>query len=45
MQVIRMIKLFGWEIKAEDQINEKREQELKAIAQKKLFNLINTNVK
>lgn len=45
MIVLRMIKLFGWQVKVEEQIDDKREQELAAIMQKKLYGLINANVK
>ena len=41
MNVIRMIKLFGWEPKVNDQIAEKREEELVFIGRYKLLELSN----
>ncbi|TCD66627.1 hypothetical protein EIP91_001094 [Steccherinum ochraceum] len=41
MNVIRMIKLFGWEPKVNDQIAEKREEELVYIRRFKLLELAN----
>lgn len=45
MNVIRMIKLFGWEGKVENQIDAKRDEELKASKSQKLRALANSNVK
>lgn len=45
MNVIRMIKMFGWEQRVEKQVNAKREQELSFVTKKRLFGLINQNVK
>lgn len=45
MNVIRMIKLFGWEPKVADQLAGKREEELKYIWKYKVLELINGNVK
>ena len=45
MNVIRMIKLFGWEPKVADQIASKREDELSFIRKYKILELINGNVK
>ncbi|KAI0638608.1 multidrug resistance-associated ABC transporter [Trametes polyzona] len=44
MNVIRMIKLFGWEPKVSDQLAVKREDELKYIRKYKILELINGNV-
>lgn len=45
MNVIRMIKLFGWEKKIEDRIAEKREEELVWLWRKQALELAGTNVK
>ncbi|KAF7792449.1 hypothetical protein EIP86_003486 [Pleurotus ostreatoroseus] len=42
---IRMIKLFGWDAKSSAKIDEKRQEELKAIRKFKLLSLIATNIK
>ncbi|KZT67108.1 multidrug resistance-associated ABC transporter [Daedalea quercina L-15889] len=44
MNVIRMIKLFGWEPRVAAQTSEKREEELKLVEKNKLLNLINGNI-
>ncbi|KAI0371499.1 multidrug resistance-associated ABC transporter [Pilatotrama ljubarskyi] len=44
MNVIRMIKLFGWEPKVSDQLAQKREDELKYIRKYKILELVNGNV-
>ncbi|KAI0711030.1 hypothetical protein C8T65DRAFT_739602 [Cerioporus squamosus] len=44
MNVIRMIKLFGWEPKVADQLAEKREDELSYIRKYKILELINGNI-
>ncbi|EIN13416.1 P-loop containing nucleoside triphosphate hydrolase protein [Punctularia strigosozonata HHB-11173 SS5] len=44
MNVLRMIKLFGWERKVEGQIAEKREDELKWLWKRRLLDLLNNNV-
>jgi hypothetical protein len=41
MNVIRMIKLFGWESQARTRIAEKRDDELKWVKRKIMLNLIN----
>ena len=45
MNVIRMIKLFGWEPKVAAQLSEKREEELELIKKNKLLDLVNNNLK
>lgn len=45
MNVIRMIKMFGWEDKVEKQVNAKRQEELAFVVRKRLYNLINGNLK
>ena len=45
MSVLRMIKLFGWEAKVEQQVDEKREAELKATWKKFLWDLVLDNLK
>ncbi|RDX55372.1 hypothetical protein OH76DRAFT_1428233 [Lentinus brumalis] len=44
MNVIRMIKLFGWEPRVADQLAEKREEELGYIRKYKILELINGNI-
>ncbi|KAJ3564413.1 hypothetical protein NP233_g8310 [Leucocoprinus birnbaumii] len=44
MNVLRMIKLFGWENKMQDRISEKREEELLCLWQLQILELINGNV-
>ncbi|KAF9813950.1 hypothetical protein IEO21_05386 [Rhodonia placenta] len=44
MNVIRMIKLFGWERKITDQLTEKREVELKSIKRAKLLQMISSSL-
>ncbi|KAG6808744.1 hypothetical protein H0H92_003040, partial [Tricholoma furcatifolium] len=44
MNVLRMIKLFGWEKKMEENIAEKREKELVWIWKRQILDLINGNV-
>ncbi|KAI0697137.1 multidrug resistance-associated ABC transporter [Cytidiella melzeri] len=44
MNVIRMIKLFGWEPKTNDQLAEKREEELVFQKRFKFLELLNANV-
>ncbi|KAI0076652.1 P-loop containing nucleoside triphosphate hydrolase protein [Panus rudis PR-1116 ss-1] len=41
MNVIRMVKLFGWEQKMSDRLAEKREEELKAVRKTRLLDLAN----
>ena len=45
MNVIRMIKLFGWEPKVAAQLSEKREEELELVKKNKLLDLVNNNLK
>ena len=45
MNVIRMIKLFGWEPRVAAQLSEKREEELELIKKNKLLDLVNNNLK
>ncbi|KAI0742214.1 hypothetical protein C8Q80DRAFT_1186678 [Daedaleopsis nitida] len=44
MSVIRMIKLFGWELRAADQLATKREDELTYIRKYKILEIINHNI-
>ena len=39
MGVIRMIKLFGWEPRITEQLDKKREEELKALRKSKLLSM------
>ncbi|TCD61579.1 hypothetical protein EIP91_008234 [Steccherinum ochraceum] len=41
MNSIRMVKLFGWERKRSQQLDEKREDELRAVRKQKLLSLFN----
>lgn len=45
MSVLRMIKLFGWERRIQDQIEAKREEELKLVWKRKVLDLVNGNLK
>ena len=45
MGVIRMIKLFGWELRILDQLNERRDEELQLDKKSKLLDLTNSAVK
>ena len=45
MSVIRMIKLFGWESRIYNQIDEKREEELALVWKRKLLGVGNAAVK
>lgn len=45
MNVIRMIKLFGWEPKVRKQIAEKRDEELIYIRNRQLLDLLNGTIK
>ncbi|KAF8592008.1 P-loop containing nucleoside triphosphate hydrolase protein [Ramaria rubella] len=44
LSVIRMIKLFGWETKVNEQIAEKREVELGLLKKRRLLDLLNSNL-
>lgn len=41
MNVLRMIKLFGWESRVRDDIAKKREEELRFIWKRKVLGLLN----
>ena len=41
MNVIRMIKLFGWEPRIAKQLNQKREEELVAIRRNRMLSMLN----
>ena len=45
MNVIRMIKFFGWERKMSAHIAEKREEEMVYLRNFRMFELLNTNIK
>lgn len=45
MNVIRMVKLFGWEPRMQNQIAEKREEELSLIRRRQLLDILNGSVK
>lgn len=45
MNVLRMVKLFGWESKIEQQVSEKRDEELFWIRRRQLLNLVYGNLK
>jgi hypothetical protein len=45
MNVIRMIKLFGWGAKLNERIADKREEELKWLWKRQLLDLLNGNIK
>lgn len=45
MNVLRMIKLFGWENKMKSRIADKREEELKWIKKRQILDLCNNNLK
>jgi hypothetical protein len=45
MNVLRMIKLFGWENKINVKISETRDQELKWIRKRQVLDLFNNNLK
>ena len=42
MNVIRMIKLFGWEPRIAKQLNDKRKAELVSIRRNRLLGMMNT---
>ncbi|TFK46964.1 multidrug resistance-associated ABC transporter [Heliocybe sulcata] len=44
MNVLRMIKLFGWERKMSERLSEKREEELKLLWKRQLLGLLNGNI-
>jgi hypothetical protein len=45
MNVLRMIKLFGWEKKMDERVSEKREAELKWIWRRQLLDLLSGTLK
>ena len=45
MNVIRMIKLFGWERRVTDQVEERREAELNILRKTKFLELTNNLIK
>lgn len=45
MNVLRMIKMFGWEKRVQQDVDVKREEELKWVWKRALYGLINYNVK
>lgn len=45
MNVLRMIKLFGWEKRAQEDVAVKREEELHWVWKRALYKTINDNVK
>ena len=45
LSVIRMVKLFGWENKVNEQIAEKRDSELSFLKKRRLLELLNNNIK
>lgn len=45
MHVVRMIKFFAWEKRIEDQLADKRDDELTWIKRSKLLTVVNDNIK
>jgi hypothetical protein len=45
MNVLRMIKLFGWEKKMDENVSEKREEELQWIWRRQVLDLISGALK
>jgi hypothetical protein len=45
MNILRMVKLFGWEPKVAERLAERREHELRYIKKRQILNLINMNIK
>ncbi len=45
MNVVRMIKLFGWEKKIEEKVAEKREEELVWLWRRQVLELANNSIK
>ena len=45
MNVLRMIKLFGWEKHVQQDISAKREEELIYVKKKAIYSMLNVNVK
>ena len=44
MGVLRMMKLFGWEKRANDNVRQKREEELRAVRKRQLLELLSGNM-
>jgi hypothetical protein len=44
MNVLRMIKLFGWEKKINQKIADTRERELKSIQRRQILDIANGNI-
>jgi ABC-type multidrug transport system fused ATPase/permease subunit len=44
MNILRMVKLFGWEPKVAERLAERREHELRYIKKRQILNLINMNI-
>jgi len=45
MNMIRMIKLFGWENRLDSRIADKREEELKFLKKRRILDVCNNNLK
>ena len=45
MTVIRMIKMFAWERRTAEDLDKKREEELKYLLRFRVLSLVNSNVK
>jgi hypothetical protein len=45
MNVLRMIKLFGWESKMNERLADKRKEELVWLWKRKLLDLLTNNIK
>lgn len=45
MNVLRMVKLFGWEKKMDERVSEKREAELKWIWRRQFLDLVSSTLK
>ena len=45
MNVLRMVKMFGWEPKMEDRLAQKRDDELKLIWLRQMLDILNGTLK
>ena len=45
MNVLRMVKMFGWEKRMNERVAEKREEELEYLWKRQLLNLANGTIK
>jgi hypothetical protein len=45
MNILRMVKLFGWEPKVAERLAERRKRELQYIMKRQILNLINMIIK